>query len=70
MFIMPSNSDSTCSSWSVCHPVGMWYDAALSRIVRNITLAVCWKGTLDHGCLHFLSVSVPVFLLYVDISSM
>ena len=32
-----------------------------------ISLAVCWKGTLAQGGLHFLSVSVPVRLLQVDI---
>ena len=26
----------TGSSWSLCRPVGMWFDAALSRIVRRI----------------------------------
>ena len=34
-----------------------------------ISLAVCWKGTLAEGGLHFLSVSVLVSLLRVDIGS-
>ena len=35
--VIPSNiSAGTGSSWSLCHPVGMWCDAALSRTVRNI----------------------------------
>ena len=31
-----SISAGTFSSWSMCRPVGMWCDAALSRIVRRI----------------------------------
>ena len=45
--------------WS-SRPVGMWCDAVLSRIVRRILLAVCWKERL----LRAASTScVPVGLL-------
>ena len=27
-----------------------------------ISLAICWTGTLAQGCLHFLSVFIPVIL--------
>ena len=33
LVITSSISAGTGSSWSLCHPVGMWCDAALSRIV-------------------------------------
>ena len=36
LFITSSISAGTGSSWRPCRPVGMWYDAALSRIVRRI----------------------------------
>ena len=36
LFITSSISAGTGSSWSMCHPVGMWCDAALSRIVQRI----------------------------------
>ena len=36
VFITSNLFDGTGSSWSLCRPVGMWSDAALSRIVRNI----------------------------------
>ena len=63
-----SISAGTGSSWSLDCPVGMGCDAALSRTVREIfSLAVCWKGTLAQGGLHFLSVYVPVSLPQVDI---
>ena len=47
----------------------------IDRVLRGVKvkgaeeLAVCWKGTLAQGGLHFLSVSVPVHLLQVDIGS-
>ena len=36
LVITSSISGGTGSSWSLCRPVGMWCDAALSRIVRRI----------------------------------
>ena len=36
-------SDGTGSSWSLCRPVGMWCDAALSRIVRRI-FSYLWQS--------------------------
>ena len=36
LFITSSISAGTASSWSLWHPVGMWCDAALSRMVRKI----------------------------------
>ena len=36
LVITSSISAATGSSWSMCRPVGMWCDAALSRIVRKI----------------------------------
>ena len=66
--VITSNiSAGTGSSWCLCRPVGMWCDAALSKTVRLISLAVCWKGTLAQHGIHFLSVSVPVRLLQVDV---
>ena len=45
--------------------------ASFSNCMKDllISLAVCWKGTVAQGGLHFLSLSVPVFLLQVDIGS-
>ena len=62
LFITSSISAGTASSWSLWRPVGMWCDAALSRMVLLISLAVCWKRTLAQGDLYFLSVSIPVGL--------
>ena len=42
LFIAPSNSAGTGSSWSLWRPVGMWCDAALSRMVRKIFSSL-WK---------------------------
>ena len=41
LVISSSISDSTGFSWSLCRPVGMWCDAALSRIVRR-TFSSLW----------------------------
>ena len=63
LVITSSISAGTGSSRSLFRPIGMWCDAALSRIDLLISLEVGWKGMLAKGGLHLLSVSVPVGLL-------
>ena len=41
-------SAGTGALWSLCRPVGMWYDAALSRTVRKI-LSSLWKSVGTKG---------------------
>ena len=71
--VITSNiSAGTCSSWSLCRPMGMWCDAALSRIVRTIfssLLQSVGRERLLRAASTSFSVSVPVSLLQVDIGS-
>ena len=46
----------TCSSWSLCRPVGMWCDAALSRIVRRIFSSL-WQSVGSERLLRAASTS-------------
>ena len=61
MFITPSISAGTGSSWSLWRPVGMWCDADLSRTVRNI-FSSRWQSV---GRERFLMV-VSTFYLYLS----
>ena len=48
-------SAGTCSSWSLCRPVGMWCDAAL-RIVRRIFSSL-WQSVERERLLRAVSTS-------------
>ena len=55
LVITYSISAGTGSSWSLCRPVGMWCDAALSRIVRRIFSSL-WQSV---GSERFLRAAPP-----------
>ena len=50
MFITSSISAGVCSSWSMCRPVWMWCNAAVSKTVRNIFSSL--KLSVGRKCLH------------------
>ena len=54
--IISSISASTGSSWSLCRPVGMWCDAALSIIVRRI-FSSFWQSVESERLLRAASTS-------------
>ena len=54
--ITSSISAGTGSSWSLCRPVGMWCDAALSRIVRRI-FSCLWQSVGRERLLRAVSTS-------------
>ena len=49
-------SADTVSSWTLCCPVWIWCDGALSTEDLLISVAVCWKTTLGQGGLYLLYV--------------
>ena len=56
LVITSSISAGTGSSWSLCRPVGMWCDAALSRIVRRIFSSL-WQSVGSERLLRAASTS-------------
>ena len=56
LVITSSISAGTGSSWSLCRPVGMWCDAALSRIVRRIFSSL-WQSVGRERLLRAASTS-------------
>ena len=56
LFITSSISAVTASSWSLWRPVGMWYDAALSRTVRKIFSSL-WQSVGRERLLRAASTS-------------
>ena len=56
LVITSSISAGTGSSWSLCRPVGMWCDAALSRIVRRIFSSL-WQSVGSGRLLRAVSTS-------------
>ena len=56
LVITSSISAGTGSSWSLCRPVGMWCDAALSRIVRRIFSSL-WQSVGSERLLRSASTS-------------
>ena len=47
--VITSNiSAGTGSLWSLCRPVGIWCDAALSRTVRKILSSLCQSVGREH----------------------
>ena len=70
--VITSNiSAGTGSSWSLCRPVGMWSDVALSRTVRNIFSSLCQSVGRERllRAPPLLVSSVLVSLFQVDIGS-
>ena len=56
LFITPSIFAGTASSWSMWRPVGMWCDAALSRMVRKIFSSL-WQSVGRERLLRVASTS-------------
>ena len=56
LVITSSISAGTGSSWSLCCPVGMWCDAALSRIVRRVFSSL-WQSVGSERLLREASTS-------------
>ena len=56
LVITSSISAGTCSSWSLCRPVAIWCDAALSRIVRRIFSSL-WQSVGSERLLRAASTS-------------
>ena len=56
LVITSSISAGTCSLWSLCRPVWMWCDAALSRIVRRIFSSL-WQSVGSERLLRAASTS-------------
>ena len=56
LVITSSISAGTGSSWRMCRPVGMWYDAPLSRIVRRIFSSL-WQSVGSERLLWAASTS-------------
>ena len=56
LVITSSISAGTGSSWCLCRPVGMWCDAALSRIVRRIFSSL-WQSVGSERLLRAASTS-------------